>query len=208
MMKNNTGKKKQVDAIQIVSIVVTVCFILAGVVLLWFTSENEKQSKVKVAALKKQQVELEKQLNVFDNQIPQTKEEVTVSLKSCANIGREVVMCQDFYGTSDADASSDESRAKIRENAEKLRSYFTDDCATDAGKSWCVIPDAKWKFNTTYSFTDTKVPVLWTYVSDVEENKLEDLYAYVTGEYDTESKLFSKFNLHVTKLGQSKQPHD
>lgn len=207
MMKNNAGKKKQMDAIQIVSIVATICFVLAGVILLWFTSENEKQSEAKVAALKEQQVKLEKQLNAFDNQIPQTKEEVTVSLKSCANIGREVVVCQEFYETTDADAASDESRLKIRENAEKLRSYFTDNCADDAGKSWCVVPNAKWEFNTTYSFTDTKVPVLWTYVN-AEENKSEDLYAYVTAEYDTESKLFSKFDLHVTKLGQSKQLHD
>lgn len=208
MSKDTKQSKRSITGM--ISVLCTIVFFLIGAFLLWLTNEKDNTSRARVAEFQKQEVELEKQLNALDNQTSQTKEEVTVTLKSCANLGEEVMNCQNFYGTTAADASSDESRKAIQENAEKLKTYFTTDDASKVGVPWCVLPNAKWVFNTTYSFTDTKVPVLWTYISTStgDDNSGGDLYAYATANYDAETKLFSDFDLHTTRLGNSKSLND
>lgn len=56
----------------------------------------------------------------------------------------------------------------------------------------------KWEFNSMYSYAGDTIPVMWTLFEG------NDLYAYVTGNYDVASKTFSNLNLCYTAIGRQR----
>ena len=204
MSKEKKGNKRNILVLTI--ILGTVILFGAGCFLLWQSSELEKTTNSKLSEYKQEKIELEKQAKNLSNQNSQTKEEVTVSLKSCSSFGQTVADCQNFYSTTQANASTEESREAIRENVEKMKSVF--DSKVSVATAWYSSNHSDWVFNSTYSFTDTEIPVLWTCVGDSESGHEGDLFAYATGTYNNDTKLFSDISVHVTKLGKSLQPHD
>lgn len=202
-----TEVKERKDVLTIIIGIVTAIMILAGIAIVWYSSEINKNTNEKLTEYNSQIVDLEKQAKSLANTDTTTKEDVEVSLKSCSELGTKIAECQNFYNTSDADASSDESRQAIKENAAKMKALF--DKCEDKANVWYTNYSSEWVFNSTYSFTDTTIPVLWTCLSKSDDETTDgSLLAYATGIYNNDTKMFSDIEVHVTRLGSSMQEHD
>ena len=121
-----------------------------------------------------------------------TVEEVEAKVYSAGDAGSRVADFQNLYrSTADNDGLT-----TIAENMDK---YLDDD-----SKNWRVPWYAGkvnrngvvWKFETTYSFTEKSIPVLWTC-----RDSDNVLLAYATADYIGDTKKFSNVNVELTAVG-------
>lgn len=138
--------------------------------------------------------ELQKQLDsIKDPEV--TVEEVEAQVYSAGDAGSRVADFQNLYRTSGTDS---ESTKTIAENMDR----YLDDSSNIWRIPWyserVSLQGVKWQFETTYSFTEKSIPVLWTC-------KDEDgrLLAYATADYVGETKKFTNVDVCKTSLGVS-----
>lgn len=179
---------------------VVCCFLIFIGIIYFITSSSQiaslrntyESNKETIVSLKKQLAEL--------NTEPESKEEVKKTLISCKDKGAKVAELQTKYQKYNASNNPDEFQSIVTD----LLSYF-DDSASNARVPW-YNPDVKnknwtWTFETSYSFTATSVPVLWTCKSDDGI-----LLAYATGVYDSAKGLFKDMKWATTSFGLTQAP--
>lgn len=117
---------------------------------------------------------------------------------SASEAGRAVADLQSKYQTINAETTPD----LITQNSDSLSQYFTDD-AQNARTPWFTVSKgdgkAVWEFETTYSFKDKKVPVIWL----CHLNGTDNVLAYATATYDAKTNKFSDVQTHTTGVGSA-----
>lgn len=141
----------------------------------------------------KQITQLEEQVKDLENQASPDAASINKGLHSAADAGRKVAEYQTKYQNIDAAVTPDDVTA----NAEALSPYFADD-AQSGRQPWFTPSkgDAKgvWTFESTYSFQNDSIPVIWLCTIDGSD----ELVAYATATYDAESGKFSNVAYQTT----------
>lgn len=141
----------------------------------------------------KQITQLEEQVKDLENQTSPDAASINKGLHSAADAGRKVAEYQTKYRNIDAAVTPDDVTA----NAEALSPYFADD-AQSGRQPWFTPSkgDAKvvWAFESTYSFQNDSIPVIWLCTIDGSD----ELVAYTTATYDAESGKFSNVAYQTT----------
>lgn len=114
---------------------------------------------------------------------------------SAVQAGQAVAGYQNDYLLATADVSA---QAKMGELMTRMQEYLDDDSRDLSGpwtSGWTTESQGRWRFVTLYETADKVMPVIWLF-----ENKADNtLLGYVTGQYDTEAKLFSRLSSRQAK---------
>lgn len=182
---------------QVIIIVFTLIFFLFGVVFLVYTNTQVKNMKASMTEIDEEIKQLNADLSALnkDAENEDTVEEVHVKLNSALDVGRDVASLQTKYNTLNVL----DNEAEMKDVAKSIGLYMED---KSNQVPWYPVKSDEiaysWVFHTTYSFSDTTVPVLWTCRSNNG-----DLLAYATGTYEVEDNMFSDLEYHITSMGMS-----
>lgn len=159
-------------------------------------------------SLSSQYDELKRQYDAIQDKSVEV-DEATVILNSAKDAGIAVAAIQNQMAV-DSNLIGTENENIFVEEANSLKDYFSGMSACYPWYVTNVLTDFTWEFNTTYSFTASEVPVLWTCYGTIpgDEIGVEDktvLLAYATGTYSVESGLFIDVDVEITSLGNSNQ---
>lgn len=148
------------------------------------------------AANQKSITQLQEQIKDLENQTSADASSINKGLYSASEAGRAVAELQTKYQSIDATVTPDD----ITANAQALSKYF-DDESQNGRQPWFTVSkgDAKavWEFESTYSFQNDKIPVIWLCHIDGSD----ELVAYATANYDAKSNTFSDAVYKTTRLG-------
>lgn len=148
------------------------------------------------AANQKSITQLQEQIKGLENQTSADASSINKGLYSASEAGRAVAELQTKYQSIDATVTPDD----ITANAQALSKYF-DDKSQSGRQPWFTVSkgDAKavWEFESTYSFKNDKIPVIWLCHIDGSD----ELVAYATANYNAESNTFSDVVYKTTRLG-------
>ena len=140
--------------------------------------------------------QLQEQIKDLENQTSADASSINKGLYSASEAGRAVAELQTKYQSIDATVTPDD----ITANAQALSKYF-DDKSQSGRQPWFTVSkgDAKavWEFESTYSFQNETIPVIWLCHIDGSN----ELVAYATANYDAESNTFSDVIYKTTRLG-------
>lgn len=140
--------------------------------------------------------QLQEQIKDLENQTSADASSINKSLYSASEAGRAVAELQTKYQSIDATVTPDD----ITANAKALSKYF-DDKSQNGRQPWFTVSkgDAKavWEFESTYSFQNETIPVIWLCHIDGSN----ELVAYATANYNAESNTFSDVTYKTTRLG-------
>lgn len=185
-----------VEKINWISLVFAGVFAVAMILIISFVSMNFNAdmdiNQVKIT-------DLTNQLNTMQTKFAE-KKDAEIVLNSAAEAGKSIANIQ-TAAVSDGLTS---------EQAELLKSYFGNDTDGFIWYSNSLYEDFVWEFNTTYSFTMSEVPVLWTMYADITDgaNVSRKLIAYVTGMYSVEDNTFGGMSVNITSAGLTAQTTD
>lgn len=127
-----------------------------------------------------------------------TVEEIEQHLYSASDVGTKIANAQNEFNHLDLMSPSGiEETQLLSTNLQKLLD----------NPSVCVpwyqaslnANEYEWKFETTYQFSDTSIPVLFT----CRMKKTNELLAYATGIYDQSKGQISELNYATTKIGST-----
>lgn len=142
--------------------------------------------------------QLQEQIKGLKNQTSADASNINEGMYSASEAGRAVAELQTKYQSIDATVTPDD----ITANAKALSKYF-DDKSQSGRQPWFTVSkgDAKavWEFESTYSFQNDKIPVIWLCHIDGSN----ELVAYATANYDAKSDKFSDVVYKTTGLGAS-----
>lgn len=148
------------------------------------------------AANQKSITQLQEQIKGLENQTSADASSINKGLYSASEAGRAVAELQTKYQSIDATVTPDD----ITANAQALSKYF-DDKSQSGRQPWFTVSkgDAKavWEFESTYSFQNETIPVIWLCHIDGSN----ELVAYATANYNAESNTFSDVTYKTTRLG-------
>lgn len=148
------------------------------------------------AANQKSITQLQEQIKGLENQTSADASSINKGLYSASEAGRAVAELQTKYQSIDATVTPDD----ITANAQALSKYFNDE-SQNGRQPWFTVSkgDAKavWEFESTYSFQNDKIPVIWLCHIDGSD----ELVAYATANYNAESNTFSDVTYKTTRLG-------
>lgn len=148
------------------------------------------------AANQKSITQLQEQIKDLENQTSADASSINKGLYSASEAGRAVAELQTKYQSIDATVTPDD----ITANAKALSKYFNDK-SQNGRQPWFTVSkgDAKavWEFESTYSFQNETIPVIWLCHIDGSN----ELVAYATANYDAESNTFSDVVYKTTRLG-------
>lgn len=140
--------------------------------------------------------QLQEQIKDLENQTSADASSIDKGLYSASEAGRAVAELQTKYQSIDATVTPDD----ITANAKALSKYFNDK-SQNGRQPWFTVSkgDAKavWEFESTYSFQNETIPVIWLCHIDGSN----ELVAYATANYDAESNTFSDVTYKTTRLG-------
>lgn len=140
--------------------------------------------------------QLQEQIKELENQTSADASSINKGLYSASEAGRAVAELQTKYQSIDATVTPDD----ITANAKALSKYF-DDKSQSGRQPWFTVSkgDAKavWEFESTYSFQNETIPVIWLCHIDGSN----ELVAYATANYNAESNTFSDVTYKTTRLG-------
>lgn len=140
--------------------------------------------------------QLQEQIKGLENQTSADASSINKGLYSASEAGRAVAELQTKYQSIDATVTPDD----ITANAQALSKYF-DDKSQSGRQPWFTVSkgDAKavWEFESTYSFQNETIPVIWLCHIDGSN----ELVAYATANYNAESNTFSDVIYKTTRLG-------
>lgn len=140
--------------------------------------------------------QLQEQIKDLENQTSADASSINKGLYSASEAGRAVAELQTKYQSIDATVTPDD----ITANAQALSEYFDDD-SQSGRQPWFTVSkgDAKavWEFESTYSFQNETIPVIWLCHIDGSD----ELVAYATANYNAESNTFSDVVYETTSLG-------
>lgn len=140
--------------------------------------------------------QLQEQIKDLENQTSADASSINKGLYSASEAGRAVAELQTKYQSIDATVTPDD----ITANAKALSKYFNDE-SQNGRQPWFTVSkgDAKavWEFESTYSFQNKTIPVIWLCHIDGSN----ELVAYATANYDAESNTFSDVTYKTTRLG-------
>ena len=148
------------------------------------------------AANQKSITQLQEQIKGLENQTSADASSINKGLYSASEAGRAVAELQTKYQSIDATVTPDD----ITANAQALSKYFNDE-SQSGRQPWFTVSkgDAKavWEFESTYSFKNETIPVIWLCHIDGSD----ELVAYATANYNAESNTFSDVVYETTRLG-------
>lgn len=148
------------------------------------------------AANQKSITQLQEQIKGLENQTSADASSINKGLYSASEAGRAVAELQTKYQSIDATVTPDD----ITANAQALSKYFNDE-SQSGRQPWFTVSkgDAKavWEFESTYSFQNETIPVIWLCHIDGSD----ELVAYATANYDAKSNTFSDVVYKTTRLG-------
>lgn len=148
------------------------------------------------AANQKSITQLQEQIKGLENQTSADASSINKGLYSASEAGRAVAELQTKYQSIDATVTPDD----ITANAQALSKYFNDE-SQSGRQPWFTVSkgDAKavWEFESTYSFQNDKIPVIWLCHIDGSD----ELVAYATANYDAKSNTFSDVVYKTTRFG-------
>lgn len=140
--------------------------------------------------------QLQEQIKDLENQTSADASSINKGLYSASEAGRAVAELQTKYQSIDATVTPDD----ITANAQALSKYFNDK-SQNGRQPWFTVSkgDAKavWEFESTYSFQNEMIPVIWLCHIDGSN----ELVAYATANYDAKSNTFSDVTYKTTRLG-------
>lgn len=140
--------------------------------------------------------QLQEQIKELENQTSADASSINKGLYSASEAGRAVAELQTKYQSIDATVTPDD----ITANAKALSKYFNDK-SQNGRQPWFTVSkgDAKavWEFESTYSFQNETIPVIWLCHIDGSN----ELVAYATANYNAESNTFSDVTYKTTRLG-------
>lgn len=140
--------------------------------------------------------QLQEQIKELENQTSADASSINKGLYSASEAGRAVAELQTKYQSIDAAVTPDD----ITANAKALSKYFNDK-SQNGRQPWFTVSkgDAKavWEFESTYSFQNETIPVIWLCHIDGSN----ELVAYATANYNAESNTFSDVTYKTTRLG-------
>ena len=137
-----------------------------------------------------------------------TQETVSDKLNLAVTAGNAVAdgqnnyhtICNDEYYLSNEDARSE----AIQQNSDALNSYFdADDTSGNAIWYQNENTDSTWTFRTTYGFSESVLPVIWTCY-----NSAGELLAFTTANYSVEVNVFGDVEIYTTARGRAYEGND
>ena len=174
---------------------VSICFVV-GIVMSVLQVLHSKQYETSYSSNNQMIESLTKELSMI-KEIKETEELAITKLSSAASAGNKVAELQNKYKSLNAVTNEEAFVANVNE----IGAYLSDNDKNKRVEWYSPMlysVSYDWVFNTTYSFTETSIPVLWTcYDSD------DRLLAYTTGVYNANTGLFSDVNYRMTTLGAS-----
>lgn len=188
---------KKVNSIGI--LIMSAVFLIFGIVMAVLPNmereayeEAYKSNNLLIGDLYDDLAELEEAIENTDD-----VEIVMANLKSCAELGKRVADLQTNYQY----LSPSEDEAAFMDNVNALDICF-DEFHKNARVPWysVSVPETAnwtWEFQSTYEFASRRVNVIWL----CYENDTENLLAYATGIYDSDTNLFSDIVYIMTSLG-------
>lgn len=180
---------------------VVLCVIFLGLTVFFVMGQTNGKAEFEQAYAENEATLLELQ-EQLDGIAEVTAEEVVqqVDLHSALEAGEAVAKLQEEYQVIPV---SMDSIDKLETVASSLDVYLADD-SNEARTPWYspstlgVSVEFDWRFETTYSFSGSKIPVLWT-CWDADGN----LCAYCTAVYESSTGLFSNVEFVVTSIGST-----
>lgn len=182
---------------KIVTIAVTAGFVAIGGVTF---AVNQHQADKLNASIAQNNKTLEEKNNIYADLTAEGNnktevEEIHVKLNSAATAGQEVASLQNNYVLCiEADKTDD-----YIANKEAMRKYVDEDSSDVWYGLLKKYGEYEWTFNSTYSFSETSVPVLWTCKSPRDNI----LLAYAVGTYVVESDKFTHIECRYTSQGKT-----
>ena len=189
-------KIKQLSVFQFFIILLTIIFSIVLIVLVVLRENASAEFEESYQANQKTIQELTDELAQVQES-SDTVENATVRLSSAASAGATVATYQNAY--QNIDSTVDENA--FTKNLEAMDVYLSSSDKDHRGVWYAPTDDTisyKWTFCTTYSFTESSVPVLW-----ICNSSSGDLLAYTTGVYDVETEKFLDMDTSITSLGAS-----
>ena len=199
--------KREFDKIHLITIIVII-FSVIGIA--YFGVSYQSKLKQYTNNYKENQTILATLQNEYESEQQtetDTEESAADKLNSCVKTGNEVAKLQNAYYSINENDYLDATNEvdyeaytnALKENSNKLDPYF-DKEDTSGNAIWYSnkSTDAIWSFRTTFSFTGTVVPALWTCY-----NQHGELLAFTTATYDVEKESFSDINILTTAVGRS-----
>lgn len=121
--------------------------------------------------------------------------------KSALQFGNEVADLQNKYYQLENNIRTDdteEARTAKKNNDSAIAEYFSDGSYKG---NWYFCPEIyyEWEFDTTYSFFDEEIPVIWI----CNQREGSDIVAYSTAIYNASTHKFSGLHTYITGLGQN-----
>lgn len=204
-------KKKKIDRIQIITIVV---IILSVIAIIFFALSYQSRSQSYATEYSENQKTLAQLKNQYESGLQEetdTEESASNKLNSAVTVGNEVAKLQNSYYdiyydnyVNVAEVNDEEYANALKVNSEKLAKYFSEDDLSGCG-IWYLNEnsDATWSFKTTFSFIGKEVPSLWTCY-----NTSGEMLAFVTAIYSVEDENFKDVNCYITLVGHSYDGND
>lgn len=171
-------------------------------------SEYDAQTLAKEAELG----QLRSELNVVE----ETEEETSTEAETIADIrtrysaqsaGTQIASLQTNYVVLVPDASITASEEAARENIRETLLSFFESGSENGAESWFDPVSTyqsgntarfTWSFESSYQYAGRTLPVMWLCRYDGDQ-----VVAYVTGVYHSETELFSDISVHITSTGQA-----
>lgn len=167
--------------------------LVASAVIVGLTMNGGSAFEADFAKNQKEIAALEADIESYKGREVQSAADKNKDLFSASDAGRKVAELQSKYEDLDPTANRD----GVKANAEDLSKYFTDDA--QLGRTpWFMVSkgDAKavWKFESTYSTSESQTPVIWTCRTDGGDA----LIAFATAVFDAKANKFHDVELYQT----------
>ena len=189
--------EKRFSASGIICTVLSVVFIGVGVGMIVMGGSSVDSMQSAYQQNEKTLKDLRAQIDALNAEQPD-EEVMEQKLHSAASAGAKVAEYQTAY--ADMDVLTDEDR--IKENAALIGKYMKD---KSNQVQWYLASgsdvDYEWSFETTYSFKESEVPVLWTCYSTSAVPEDRKLLAYAKGTYYATDDMFGELSYVVTDVG-------
>ena len=158
--------------------------LLCSVGLSGYSYISSDSLRSKIAVQEQQMAELNEELTEIEMHKVDVNE-VKVAMNTASQAGNDVAALQNYYLTTEL-GTDDEDMADFSKRTQAVKALFG---SSDQGAvvPWYSGEGCIWSFETTYSFSDNEVPVLWLCRDTSSER---NVLAYATARYDADEGYF------------------
>lgn len=188
-------------------IILSIGFTIGILVMGWLTFTNKREANAQIAKAKSDLAVLQGDLKDLDKKKAPKTAVVDKELNNASDMGLMVANYQ-TNEVGQLDTTTEQGQEAFRKLIDKMDPIFAEG-SKSARASWfkpdkdlieqgqIPAPSFEWKFETTYSWSEGAINVLWT----CRDRDTGVLYAFTTGVYNPETRQFSDVVPRLTRDG-------